>query len=83
MTSFNGEHNAGVQVLSTRNFAPGDGPLGQIGAEPGRCERWRGGRRGGRRDAHPAVARLAKNPGFLGISYLGSACTRLGTDPMD
>jgi hypothetical protein len=32
VTPFNGEHNAGVQVLSTRNFAPGDGPLGQIGS---------------------------------------------------
>ena len=32
VTPFNGVHDAGVQVLSTRNFAPGDGPLGQIGS---------------------------------------------------
>jgi hypothetical protein len=30
VTRFNGEHNAGIQVLSTRNF-PGLGPLHQIG----------------------------------------------------
>jgi hypothetical protein len=31
VTRFNGEHNAGIQVLSTRNFLPGPGPLAQIG----------------------------------------------------
>ena len=30
VTPFNGDHDAGVQVLSTRNFAPDAGPLGQI-----------------------------------------------------
>ena len=30
VTPFNGEHNAGIQALSTRNFPVGDGPLGQI-----------------------------------------------------
>lgn len=29
-TPFNGTHNAGVQALSTRNFAPLDGPLTRI-----------------------------------------------------
>lgn len=29
VTPFNGEHNAGVQVLSTRNF-PNHGPLARI-----------------------------------------------------
>jgi len=29
-TPFNGEHNAGTQVLSTRNFAPNNGPLDKI-----------------------------------------------------
>jgi hypothetical protein len=32
VTPFNGEHNAGPQAMSTRNFAPGNGPLGQIGS---------------------------------------------------
>jgi hypothetical protein len=32
VTPFNGEHDAGVQVLSTRNFPAGDGPLGRIGS---------------------------------------------------
>ena len=31
ITPFNGEHDAGVQALSTRNFAPDDGPLGRLG----------------------------------------------------
>ncbi|MDQ1662198.1 MAG: hypothetical protein QOJ68_2178, partial [Blastococcus sp.] len=30
VTPFNGEHNAGAQAMSTRQFAPGDGPLGRI-----------------------------------------------------
>ena len=30
VTPFNGEHNAGVQVLSTRNFGDANGPLRQI-----------------------------------------------------
>jgi hypothetical protein len=30
VTPFNGEHNAGVQALSTRNFPPFEGPLGQL-----------------------------------------------------
>lgn len=30
VTPFNGDHHAGVQVLSTRNFPDGDGPLRQI-----------------------------------------------------
>jgi len=30
VTPFNGEHNAGVQALSTRNFADQNGPLRQI-----------------------------------------------------
>ena len=30
VTRFNGEHNAGVQVLSTRNFADDQGPLRQL-----------------------------------------------------
>lgn len=30
VTPFNGEHNAGIQVLSTRNFADPDGPLLQV-----------------------------------------------------
>ena len=29
-TPFNGDHTAGVQVLSTRNFAPDQGPLRQV-----------------------------------------------------
>jgi hypothetical protein len=29
-TPFNGEHNAGSQVLSTRNFEPDEGPLRQV-----------------------------------------------------
>jgi hypothetical protein len=29
-TPFNGEHNAGVQALSTRNLQPDDGPLRQV-----------------------------------------------------
>lgn len=30
VTPFNGEHNAGIQVLSTRNFADPEGPLLQV-----------------------------------------------------
>jgi hypothetical protein len=30
VTPFNGDHTAGVQALSTRNFNPDDGPLGQL-----------------------------------------------------
>jgi hypothetical protein len=30
VTPFNGEHNAGIQVLSTRNFADDQGPLRQL-----------------------------------------------------
>jgi hypothetical protein len=30
-TPFNGEHDAGVQALSTRNFPDGSGPLRQVG----------------------------------------------------
>jgi hypothetical protein len=30
VTPFNGEHNAGVQVLNTSNFEPEDGPLGRL-----------------------------------------------------
>jgi hypothetical protein len=30
VTPFNGEHNAGVQAMSTRNFADLQGPLGQL-----------------------------------------------------
>jgi hypothetical protein len=30
VTPFNGEHNAGVQVLNTSNFAKEDGPLGRL-----------------------------------------------------
>lgn len=30
VTAFNGVHNAGIQVLSTRQFAPGSGPLGTL-----------------------------------------------------
>jgi hypothetical protein len=30
VTPFNGEHNAGPQAMSTRNFAPEAGPLGKI-----------------------------------------------------
>lgn len=30
VTPFNGEHNAGTQAMSTRNFPVGNGPLGQI-----------------------------------------------------
>jgi hypothetical protein len=29
-TRFNGEHNAGIQVLSTRNFGNLNGPLRQL-----------------------------------------------------
>ena len=32
VTPFNGEHNAGTQAMSTRQFAPEDGPLGRIGS---------------------------------------------------
>jgi hypothetical protein len=31
VTPFNGEHDAGIQALSTRNFPPAEGPLGQLG----------------------------------------------------
>jgi hypothetical protein len=30
VTPFNGEHNAGIQAMSTRNFPIGAGPLGEI-----------------------------------------------------
>ncbi len=30
VTPFNGEHNAGIQAMSTRNFADTDGPLGHL-----------------------------------------------------
>jgi len=30
VTSFNGEHTAGIQAMSTRNFANTDGPLGRL-----------------------------------------------------
>jgi len=30
VTPFNGEHNAGIQILSTRNFADDQGPLRQL-----------------------------------------------------
>jgi len=30
VTPFNGEHNAGVQVLNMSNFAKEDGPLGRL-----------------------------------------------------
>jgi len=30
VTPFNGEHNAGIQAMSTRNFADADGPLGRL-----------------------------------------------------
>jgi hypothetical protein len=30
VTPFNGDHTAGIQVLSTRNFAAGDGPLRRL-----------------------------------------------------
>jgi hypothetical protein len=32
VTPFNGDHNAGIQVLSTRNFANAQGPLRQLGS---------------------------------------------------
>ena len=32
VTPFNGEHNAGAQAMSTRQFGPEDGPLGRIGS---------------------------------------------------
>ncbi len=31
VTPFNGDHNAGFQILSTRNFADDQGPLRQLG----------------------------------------------------
>jgi hypothetical protein len=31
VTPFNGDHDAGVQILSTKNFPPTEGPLGKIG----------------------------------------------------
>jgi len=31
-TPFNGDHTAGPQVLSTQQFAPTEGPLGQLGS---------------------------------------------------
>jgi hypothetical protein len=31
VTPFNGEHDAGIQALSTRNFPPAEGPLGRLG----------------------------------------------------
>jgi hypothetical protein len=30
VTPFNGEHNAGIQVLNTSNFADDHGPLRQV-----------------------------------------------------
>jgi hypothetical protein len=30
VTPFNGEHNAGIQAMSTRNFADANGPLGRL-----------------------------------------------------
>ena len=30
VTPFDGDHNAGIQVMNTSNFAPGNGPLGRI-----------------------------------------------------
>jgi hypothetical protein len=30
VTPFNGDHTAGIQVMSTRNFADAAGPLPQI-----------------------------------------------------
>ena len=30
VTPFNGDHNAGIQALSTRNFADDQGPLRQL-----------------------------------------------------
>jgi hypothetical protein len=30
VTPFNGEHTAGIQAMSTRNFADTDGPLGRL-----------------------------------------------------
>jgi hypothetical protein len=32
VTPFNGDHTAGPQVLSTQQFAPTEGPLGQLGS---------------------------------------------------
>jgi hypothetical protein len=32
VTPFNGDHTAGIQALSTRQFGPLDGPLGQVGS---------------------------------------------------
>jgi len=32
MTPFNGDHTAGPQVLSTKQFGPTEGPLGQLGS---------------------------------------------------
>ena len=34
VTPFNGDHTAGVQVLSTRNFPDLEGPLQQLGSRP-------------------------------------------------
>ncbi len=34
LTPFNGEHNAGIQVLNTSNFADGEGPLIQVKPKP-------------------------------------------------
>jgi hypothetical protein len=34
LTPFNGEHNAGVQVLNTSNFPDGEGPLIQVKPKP-------------------------------------------------
>jgi hypothetical protein len=30
VTPFNGDHTAGIQAMSTRNFADTDGPLGRL-----------------------------------------------------
>jgi len=34
VTRFNGEHNAGIQVLNTSNFPDDQGPLRQVGSAP-------------------------------------------------
>jgi len=44
VTRFNGEHNAGIQVLNTGNFADDQGPLRQVGALPATRSRVRGRR---------------------------------------
>jgi hypothetical protein len=34
ITPFSGEHNAGIQVLNTRNFPDDHGPLRQVTSSP-------------------------------------------------